>query len=262
MTPAAGGVGDATGDQSRASDRGEPYLEPYRDAVRRHGATFESLLWRNAEFQRTRFRVLIETAELGLRELGLGDTGRDKDQVGDLERVTLADIGCGRADLYDWLIGSGRRVRGYVGVDGVPELVDACEQRGTKHGWQGVSFRLADFVRDGALWNGLVGSGATVLLFSGALNTLEEDAAVGVVERAYAALASSGRAGGVVFNFLNAGFQSSSVASTSAAPARNDPARRFDPNRVLSRVNEFAPRVVLRNDYLGGRDVTVGLFAY
>lgn len=232
---------------------GDP-LEPYREAVRRHGASFEGMLWRSPEMQVARFRILMELVAAGLGEDGTGGRSRS---VGDvLAGAVVADIGCGMADLRGWLGEGGLGVAGYVGVDGVEDLVASASARAEREGWSDASLIVSDFGRDEDLFERLVlERGARVFVFSGSLNTFEQEAALEIVGRAFAAVGSAGDGvrRGVVLNFL-----SSQWFGSVASP--DDPARRFDPVEVVGFGLGLTPRVLMRHDYLDGRDATVGLF--
>jgi SAM-dependent methyltransferase len=197
----------------------KPYLAPYREAVRRHGATFEATLWLSREWQIGRFRVMTEMVDF---------TGR-----------TILDAGCGLGDfaaaLEEWGIGYG----GYVGVEGMPELVAQARTRDLPE----AKFIEADFVHDAAAF----AMRPDLAVFSGSLNTLTQDEAIGVLERAWAASAE-----GVVFNFL------SSRHGRTNAPDPS-PARRFDPIEMLQWALSRTPVVQLRQDYFAGHDATIAM---
>ena len=62
------------------ADRGDKaYLQPYREAVERHGPSFEATLWHSVEAQALRFDVMI----------GLVD----------LDGRSVLDAGCGQGDF-------------------------------------------------------------------------------------------------------------------------------------------------------------------
>lgn len=212
------------------------YLRPYRDAVDVVGPAFESLLWRSPEMQRTRLEVV---------------TG-----MIDLDGRTVCDLGCGRADLAALWEETGAPYGGYVGVDGVPELVGACRDRAQAAGWTRCSFVEADFVADTDLVPRLVREkGVSAVAISGSLNTLQQSDAERVLGRAWDALA---RTPGAIlaFNFL------SDRAHTSRRRGENlGPANRFDTHRLLGWALDRSPNVRFRQDYLGGHDATIAMVA-
>ena len=204
------------------------YLEPYREAVRAHGPRFEALLWRNETYQYTRFQVLAEAV-------------RPKGRV-------VADLGAGRGDLLAYLNEMQQPPRTYVGVEGISELAESAKQRFPNSTWV-----IADFVRDATLFERLVGEhDASVLVFSGSLNTLDERTAMVVLDRAWDALRRR-KDGVLAFNFLS-----------SAGRKRREetgPANRFSSVRVFKWAQRASGRMLYRQDYLGGgHDATVAVY--
>ena len=216
-------------------------LEPYRQAVRDHGAGFESLLWKNRDFQQTRFRVIAEVAADGLRRAQPG-------RFEPLNDIRIADIGCGNADLYAWLGKAGIDVGAYTGVDGVPEMIESCNARAAGEGWTRAGFVLSDMTRDEGLFPGLADTGTRLVAFSGSLNTFDERDARLQIGRAFDAL---GPLAGVVFNFL------SDMRGRGTAEG---PARRFDTVAMITWAFEQSHSVIVRHDYLGAHDCTIGIF--
>ncbi|MEQ8843339.1 MAG: hypothetical protein RIB58_00680 [Phycisphaerales bacterium] len=204
------------------------YLEPYREAVRLHGASFEALLWRNESYQKTRFEVLAQVAR---------PKGRN-----------VADLGAGQGDLLDYLRETDQAPQKYIGVEGISELAESGERRHPESVWV-----VADFVRDSSLFERLVDEhGASQLLFSGSLNTLDERTALAVLDRAWDAIRV--RKGGVLaFNFLS-----------SAGRNRREstgPANRFRSGQVFRWAQRASGHMLFRQDYLGPHDATVALYA-
>src|SRR5690606_20133332 len=195
----------------------------------RYGASFESLLWRSAEFQSERFRIICEVGQLGGR--------------------VIADLGCGRADLLEYLharnIGHAR----YVGVEAIDELADFSRRRAAEAGWKEAEILQGDFVGDAGMMERLARAhGAHVLVFSGSLNTLEPRRAAQVLDRAWEAVRHVPQ-GTLVFNFL------STHGRRMTAPM--GPARRFNPTPLIKWALRRAPAVVVRHDYLHGHDATI-----
>jgi len=83
-------------------------IDSHRDSLQRHGHSPHALFWSSRQVQETRFRVL---AEIGI---GNGDS--------------LLDVGCGFADLYEWLVGQGKEVA-YTGLDLSPDLLGEAHRR-------------------------------------------------------------------------------------------------------------------------------------
>ena len=204
------------------------YLEPYREAVHSFGPGFEALLWRNAAYQRTRFEVLAEVT-------------RPKGRI-------VADVGAGLGDLFTYMNETDQAPLKYIGVEGIGELAESAKQKLPETTWL-----VADFVRDTKLFERLVDEhNASVLVFSGSLNTLDERTALAVLDRAWDAIHS--RTGGVLaFNFLS-----------SAGRMRREstgPANRFRSANVFKWAQRASGRMLYRQDYLGPHDATVAVYA-
>ncbi|MHC4775868.1 MAG: class I SAM-dependent methyltransferase, partial [Planctomycetota bacterium] len=89
------------------ADRGnKAYLQPYRQAVERHGPGFEATLWHSVEAQVLRFDIMI----------GLVD----------LEGRSVLDAGCGQGDFAARLLERGVPFARFVGVDALAEMVEAA----------------------------------------------------------------------------------------------------------------------------------------
>jgi len=123
------------------------YLRPYLDAVGRHGAKFESLLWANPSAQAARFAALARWCELE-------------------DRIVL-DAGCGRADFLQYLLERGIKPAKYFGIEAVEELAAAAERKNLP---RAVIIR-GDFIDSPAILD----RNAQVIVFSGSLNTLSTD---------------------------------------------------------------------------------------
>lgn len=219
--------------KARARGAGPGYLAPYVRVVESAGPCFEALLWRSRETQTERFRVIAETANL---------TGR-----------IVADLGCGRADLPAWLTAGGVEYGRYIGLDAVSEMVDFSRERARRDGLVDCEFLAADFVADESLFDRLAGEhGVECFVFSGSLNTMDQDMAEAVLARAWRATARTG--GQLVFNFLS---------DRDGGPAVSDdnegPARRFSTLRMVRWALDRTSRMVLRHDYLQGQDATIGM---
>ncbi|MEL6498903.1 MAG: hypothetical protein AAF937_11315 [Planctomycetota bacterium] len=221
------------------------YLEPYRRAVDEMGPGFEALLWRSRDFQQVRFRVLIETAAAGLTPFD------SKTTANALKNRVIADLGCGRADMLAWLDEHRVPFGRYIGVEAIPELVNASTTRTS--GRDDAEIIEADFAGDDDLFLSLVRShSAEVFLFSGSLNTFEQPAALAVVERAFDAIRNQ-PAGAVVFNFLSSLMPNAPADDTG-------PAHRFDTHAVAAFAASLSSAYTVRHDYLRGHDATIGIF--
>jgi SAM-dependent methyltransferase len=201
---------------SKNSVPAEPYLLPYLRAADKHGADFASLLWASPQTQAARFDAI--------------------ERLGRLHGKSVLDVGCGRADLLDFLLDRGVRPADYVGIEAVEELAAAAETKGRR--MEGLRVLRADFVREPLR----LFVAADVVVFSGSLNTIEDDAFYTTVRRAFDACA-----GALVFNFL-----------CNSYLAGADYLRWRRPADVVAFASTLSPGVRTLDDYLHG-DFTVAI---
>ena len=197
----------------------DAYLQPYRDAHRRHGNTFEATLWARPETQTLRFDVFAEMLDFAGKR--------------------VLDAGCSRGDFAAWLLERGVRYKAYVGVDGVGDLLEYARQRRLPD----TRFIEGDFVAEPDL---LATDSPDVVVISGSLNTMDVDVAMRV-------LAGAWRGAGkyLVFNFL------SDRTSPRAVPQQH-PARRLPTMQLLDWAMGQTPAVRFRQDYFrDGHDATI-----
>jgi len=147
-----------------------PYLAPYVRAALRHGAGFDSLLWASPTTQAQRFDAIARLC--------------------DLQNKSILDVGCGRADLCDFLVERSIQVYDYIGLEAVDSLATAAEAKPHEH----CRILRGDFVSEPKI----LFVGADVLIFSGSLNTLNTPDFYASLRRALDACAEA-----VVFNFLS-----------------------------------------------------------
>jgi SAM-dependent methyltransferase len=198
---------------------GDDYLEPYRRSHARHGASFEVTLWASLESQQRRFEVLTEMCPL--------------------EGMRVLDAGCSRGDFAAFLVERGIRFESYVGVDGLPELIEHARARGLP----GCEFHVGDFVREPAL---LALGKPDAVCISGALNTMGEKPMMRVLEAAWRSVRQA-----LVFNFL------SDRVGRGAAP-QGGWARRQSTLRLLEWATGCTWCVAFRQDYFAsGHDATI-----
>jgi len=103
---------------------------------------------------------------------------------------TVLDLGCGKADLLDFLNARGAAPDRYVGLEGVRELADAAEGKQLPNS----RVIVADFVREPKRMQ----VNADVIFCSGALNTLTHDEFYPAIHNAFRAAREA-----LVFNFLS-----------------------------------------------------------
>lgn len=197
----------------------ESYLGPYVEAQKEHGSDVKVTLWANERTQRLRFRVFTELVFF---------TGK-----------RVLDAGCSRGDFAAYLLEQDQRYARFVGVDGLPGVVDFANRRGLG----GAEFHAGDFVADPGL---LAIGDPQVVAISGTLNTMEDATVLRVLEHAWSAAGEA-----LIFNFL------SDRVSPEAEPQK-PPSRRLPTLALLAWAFEQTPRVVLRQDYFPhGHDATI-----
>ena len=148
----------------------EPYLAPYQDAVARHGANFDALLWASPQTQRTRFDIITQDASP--------------------QGKFILDVGCGRADYLLYLRERRIRPARYIGIEGVDAFVAIAQ---SSPPGDDATILQGDFVREPKR----LFIGADIILFSGSLNTLDDDDFRATIRHAYQAAGEA-----LVFNFL------------------------------------------------------------
>ena len=197
----------------------EPYLEPYREAVKRFGPSFEATLWTSPEAQQLRFDIMIDLAGF--------------------DGATIVDAGCGLGDLAARLEERAVPFRSYTGIDAVEQMIESARKRSLPR----CEFVVGDVLADPKLLR--IGDPDYVCI-SGTLNTMEDEAARLLVRAAFEA---AGR--GVAFNFL------SSRPHPRWSGRDLSPARRFDPLRWLDLALSLTSRVSFTQAYLDGHDATI-----
>jgi hypothetical protein len=101
----------------------------------------------------------------------------------------LLDVGCGRADLLNFLHARDLDPKEYIGIEAVPQLAAAAERENPGVG----RIIRADFVTDPSCLD----VDADVILFSGSLNTLDTPAFYESLRAAFGAARET-----LAFNFL------------------------------------------------------------
>lgn len=198
---------------------GEDYLQPYREAVARHGPSFHSTLWSNPEGQQIRFDVMIDLAGF--------------------EDCVVLDVGCGRGDFARRLLDREVCFERFIGIDALPDLVTpACACNLAR-----CEFHVADALTDPSV---LTRWPADYICISGTLNTMSETDARRLVQAAFSTAAQ-----GVVFNFLSNRFHERWQTHDLG------PAHRFDTLAWTEWGLSQTSRVTFTQDYLDGHDATM-----
>ncbi len=215
--------------ESSADDAAPSYLAPYRAALASHGASFEATGWKNRDMQLARFDIMMEMTDF---------TGR-----------VIVDAGSGLGGMAEHLNERGVQYGRYIGLDAMPEMIDQSRTRNIPE----AEFVVSDFAGETDSFDRFTkragGPGAELIIFSGSLNTMHEDAALEVLERAWAAATE-----GVLFNFLSDRAVPKLLAKDAA------PARRFNTIRLLDWALTKTPAVQFRQDYFAGHDATIAMF--
>jgi hypothetical protein len=213
---------------------GTYYLRPYAEAARQHGPGFRATLWQNEQKQAERFAVIAGMIDL---------TGR-----------RVLDAGAGLGDLARWLDAHHVAYRAYLGLEGVPALVETALAAPPPR----AGFVLADFATDADAFSAhrwpdshadehAAPHRPDVIVFSGSLNTFKLDDALPVLQRAWESTTV-----GIAFNFLNARHRPGVND-----PGSGQPAWRFDPFVLLDWAMEQTSKVRYRQDYFDGHDATI-----
>ena len=190
------------------------YLQPYRDAARQYRGGFLSLLWASPDTQAARFDAICRLEKLAGR--------------------SILDVGCGRADLLNYLATKSIQPADYIGIEAVEELLRVAEKKSCS--W--ATIVATDFVANPkALF-----VGADVVILCGSLNTLDKDAFYSTIRRAFDATAES-----LVFNFLDASYL---AAASYLTWHRRD--------EVMTFAKSLSPDVRVLSDYLDG-DTTIAI---
>ena len=184
------------------------YLVPYVRATRRHGEGFGSLLWASRRTQELRFGALC--------------------RLRDMRGCSILDVGCGRADLLDYLIERQMTPADYVGLEAVGTLANAARRKNLPQ----CTIIEGDFVKDPRRMD----VGADVVLFSGSLNTLPAGMFYKTLGHAF-----ESAAGEVVFNYLC----SPELAGTRYLTWHK-------PGDVMAFARKLTPHVRSLNGYISG----------
>lgn len=199
----------------------DPYLQPYRDAQRRHGTSFDVTLWGSPQTQQARFDTITDMIHLPGKR--------------------ILDAGCSRGDLAAHLIDRRIPYASYLGIDGVPEIIDHARTRNLP----ATRFITGDFVRQPRL---LKTGNPQIITLSGTLNTMDLPTALTVLGAAWSATSET-----LIFNFLP-------DTCGPDAPPQKDPARRLPTFDLLTWALHHSPAIHYRQDYLpAGHDATIAM---
>ncbi|NQT22273.1 MAG: amidohydrolase family protein [Candidatus Omnitrophica bacterium] len=94
----------------------------YENRLKRYGISIKTMGWRDRKQQNLRFRILSE--------------------IGNINKRSILDVGCGFGDLYNYLADKNIKVK-YSGFDIAPKIVQAAKNKHSK-----LDFRVKDILRD------------------------------------------------------------------------------------------------------------------
>lgn len=195
------------------------YLTAYREAAREHGSEFAATLWASEATQQLRFKVFSEVCYLPGKR--------------------ILDAGCSRGDFAAYMARREIDYERFIGVDAVCEVIDYAQTRNLPR----ADFYCGDFVARPRL---LTTGQPQVVVFSGSLNTMALDTALGVLEAGWGAASQT-----LLFNFL-------SDRATDKAPKQTGPAHRLNTMVLLDWALGQSDRVAFRQDYFPhGHDATI-----
>jgi SAM-dependent methyltransferase len=190
-------------------DDRQDYIEQYESRLRKYGYSPETLGWGKYGRQEVRFSVLTDYA-LQIRE------------------SSILDVGCGFADLYDFLIKKGWQGR-YTGIDIVPGLLEVALERHPDLDLRqiditadSVNLERYDFVIASGMLNAELKVGDNQTHIAKALNSMFQHARVAVC-----------------VDFLS-----------TYVEFRKPGSWHTDPGWALSVAKRLSRRVMLRHDYL------------
>ncbi|MDP7008400.1 MAG: class I SAM-dependent methyltransferase [Phycisphaerales bacterium] len=193
------------------------YLNPYVEAARTYGGTFDATLWQSKQGQLIRFETFCS--------------------IVDFTNQSIVDIGCGLGDFAQYLLDSQIEYTSFHGVDAIPEMVETAKSRHMRD----ATFSCLDIVPS---MDSL--PKADWMTCSGTLNAMGEELALTVVESLFERCTN-----GVAFNFLSN--QNSRDPKTESL----EPASRFNTTTLLQRAFQMTPLVTFTQAYMDGHDATI-----
>lgn len=195
------------------------YLKPYFDAQERHGTDFDVTLWASEKTQHQRFAAIAQSVFLPGKR--------------------ILDAGCSRGDFAQWMLDHQIKYGRYIGIDGLPEVVEHARGRQLPDS----EFHAGDLVTDIDLMR--LGK-PQIIVISGTLNTMREAAYMAVLNSAWRAAEQT-----LVFNFL-------SDTCDKRAPRQDYPAVRLPTLRLLQWAMSRTWKVQFRQDYFDlGHDAMI-----
>lgn len=188
----------------------------YTSLVAKHGISVKSLDWGSTESQQLRFAVLAD--------------------VGNVNGVSILDVGCGLGDLWGWLKKSGKSAH-YTGLDITSQMVKLAEER-----FPDAVFKLGNLLEFADEFIGKY----DYVMASGIFAHMESSSFLFMQKMIARMFDICNKA--VAFNSLSMWAPQKDVGEYCA-----------DPLEVLKYCKELTPWVVLRHDY-HPRDFTIYMY--
>ena len=185
----------------------------FRELLKDHVGTSRAVDWGSGESQDRRFAALLKPLEL--------------------EGASILDVGCGQADLLEFLRRNDTNVQ-YEGIDLTAEMVDTCRLRFPDARFhQGSVLDLPDIYKDG--FDYVIASGIFFLRETSAMEFLED-------------------AVGAMFECCRSATSFNSLSTWNRDPCGNE--FMADPLEVLRIASGLSSRIVFQHDYHPG-DFTI-----
>jgi 2-polyprenyl-3-methyl-5-hydroxy-6-metoxy-1,4-benzoquinol methylase len=201
------------------------YLQPYEEAVKNYGGTFDATLWHSKEGQVKRFDVFCG--------------------IVDFTNCSILDVGCGIGDFAQYLVEKNIHFSSFYGIDAMPEMIDTADDRSIPN----TTFSVVDVVKK---INILPPS--DWITCSGTLNAMGEALAIKVIDALFDHCTV-----GLAFNFLSNQNRNTYQYKCGEDPATEDlyPASRFNTIELLRYAMQKTPLVSFTQTYMGGHDATI-----
>ena len=195
------------------------YLKPYQEAVAEHGGTFDATLWQSKEGQRLRFQTFCDFV--------------------DFTDTSILDVGCGIGDFAEYLLQNNIMFHSFHGIDAMDAMIETATNRNLPR----TTFETVDVFKNQTLF-----SGYDWITYSGTLNAMEEESAMGLIDCSFKSCNK-----GVALNFLS--------NRSGRDPKEEDltPASRFDTIAWVDHALLLTTSVEFTQSYLDGHDATIVL---
>jgi len=193
------------------------YLQPYQEAVKNYGGTFDATLWHSKEGQLKRFETFCRFTNF--------------------TNQSVLDVGCGIGDFAHYLVEKQTHFSSFHGIDAMGEMIETANNRSIPN----ATFSVVDIVKilD-------VVPSADWVTCSGTLNAMDEELAIKVIDSLF-----DNCSVGLAFNFLSN--QSGRDPNTESLK----PASRFNTIDFLRFAMQKTPLVSFTQTYMAGHDATI-----